>query len=80
MGLKSNSTYWKFAGRGVLKKVEVAVCGMRCTDLRFEGIIILGMYFSYNQKKVLKCYIKYLRCSKFMENKKSYIRRKNKCI
>ena len=28
----------------------MALCGMKCTDLRKEAIKILGAYFSYNQK------------------------------
>ena len=28
----------------------MALCGMKCTDLRNEAIKILGVYFSYNQK------------------------------
>ena len=34
----------------MLKGVQVAVCGMKCIDLRNEAIKILGVYFSYNQK------------------------------
>ena len=49
-GLKTNTTKCEVAGIGVLKGVQVAVCGMKCTNLRNEVIKILGVYFSYNQK------------------------------
>ena len=49
-GFKTNTTKCEIAGVGVLKEVQVSVCGIRCTDLRNEAIIILGTYFSYNQK------------------------------
>ena len=35
---------------GVLKGVQVAVCGIKCIDLRNEAIRILGVCLSYNQK------------------------------
>ena len=50
MGLKTNTTKCEVAGIGVLKGVQVAACGMKCTNLRNEVIKILGVYFSYNQK------------------------------
>ena len=49
-GLKPNTTECEVTGIGVLKGVQVAVCGMKCIDLRNEAIKILGVYFSYNQK------------------------------
>ena len=49
-GLKPNTTKCEVAGIGVLKEVQVAVCGMKCTDLRNKAIKILSVYFSYNQK------------------------------
>ena len=49
-GLKPNTTKCEIAGIGVLKGVQVAVCGMKCIDLRNEAIKILDVYFSYNQK------------------------------
>ena len=39
------------AGIGLLKRVQVKVFVMKCTDIRNEAIKILGVYFSYNQKK-----------------------------
>ena len=49
-GLKPNTTKCEVAGIGVLKGAQVAVCGMKCIDLRNEAIKSLGAYFSYNQK------------------------------
>ena len=48
--LKPNTTKCGVAGIGVLKGVQVEVCGMKCIDLRNEAIKILGVYFSYNRK------------------------------
>ena len=50
LGLKPNTTKYEVAGIGVLKGVQVAVCGMKYIDLRNEAIKILVVYFSYNQK------------------------------
>ena len=49
-GLKPNTTKCEIAGVGVLKRVQAAVCGIKCIDLRNEAIKTLGTYFSYNQK------------------------------
>ena len=54
-GLKPNITKCEVAGIGVLKRDQVAVCGMavcgmKCIHLRNEAIKILGAYFSYNEK------------------------------
>ena len=37
-------------GIGVLKGVQVTVCGMHCTDLNIDTLKILGTHFSYNEK------------------------------
>ena len=37
-------------GIGVLKGVQVAVCGIRCTYLNNDMLKILGNYFSYKKK------------------------------
>ena len=50
MGLKPNTTKCKIAGIGVLRGFQVAVCDMKCIDLRNETIKILGISFLYNQK------------------------------
>ena len=49
-GLKPNLTKSEIAGIGVLKGVQVAVCGMRCIDLNVDTLKILGTHFSYNKK------------------------------
>ena len=49
--LKPNLTKSEIAGIGVLKVVQVAVCGIRCIDLNINNTLkILGAYFSYNKK------------------------------
>ena len=52
LGLKPDTTKCEIAGIGVLKGVQAAVYGMNCTDLRNQAIKILGVYVSYNQKKL----------------------------
>ena len=47
--LKPNLTKSKITGIGVLKGVQVAVCGMRCIDLNIDTLKILGTHFSYNE-------------------------------
>ena len=49
-GLKTNLTKSEIAGIGVLKGVQVAVCGIRCIDLNVDTLKILGTHFSYNEK------------------------------
>ena len=49
-GLKPNLTKSEIAGIGVLKGVQVAVCGMRCIDPNVDTLKILGTHFSYNEK------------------------------
>ena len=44
-GMKPNLTKSEIAGIRALKRVQVAVCGMRCIDLCNEVIKILGTYF-----------------------------------
>ena len=51
-GLKPNLTKSEIAGNGVLKVVQVAVCGMRCIDLNNDTLKILGTRFSYNEKLI----------------------------
>ena len=48
-GLKPNFKKCEIAGIGVLKSVDVAVCGMKCIDLAKETIKIIGIHFSYNK-------------------------------
>ena len=49
-GLKTNLRKSEIAGIGVLKGVQVAVCGMRCIDLNSDTLKMLGIHFSYNKK------------------------------
>ena len=49
-GLKPNLSKSEITGIGVLKGVQVAVCGMRCVDLKNDTLKILGTHFSYNEK------------------------------
>ena len=39
----------EIAGVGVLKGIQVVVCGMRCIDLNNDSLKILGTHFSYNK-------------------------------
>ena len=44
---------------GTLKRVKMAVCGIKCIDLTTETIKTLGVYFSYNQKlQIQKDFVK----------------------
>ena len=49
-GLKPNKIKCEIAGIGVLKLVQVALCGIRCIDLVSNIVKILGIYYSYNDK------------------------------
>ena len=49
-GLKPNLSKCEITGIGVLKGVQVAVCGMRYADLKNDTLKILGTHFSYNEK------------------------------
>ena len=49
-GLRPNFTKCEIAGIGILKSVNVALCGMKCLDLTKEYIKILGVDISYNRK------------------------------
>ena len=48
-GLKPNLTKCEASGIGVLKGVQVAVCGMKYINLKIDSIKILGIHFSYNE-------------------------------
>ena len=48
--LKPSKTKCQIAGIGVLKGVQVALCGMKCVNLNNETVKILGVHFSYNKK------------------------------
>ena len=48
-GLKPNLSKCEITGIGVLKRVQVAVCRMRCVDLKNDTLEILGTHFSFNE-------------------------------
>ena len=48
-GLKPNKSKCEIEGIGVLKGVQVALCGMQCIDLNESTIKILGIHYSYNK-------------------------------
>ena len=47
--LKPSKTKCQIAGIGVLKGVQVALCGMKCVNLNNETVKILSVHFSYNK-------------------------------
>ena len=48
-GLKPNKSKCEIARVGLLKGVNVALCGMECANLEKDTIKILGIHYSYNQ-------------------------------
>ena len=44
-GLKPNKTKCEIAGIGILNRVQVALCGMKCVNLNNETVKILGVHF-----------------------------------
>ena len=48
-GLKPNRKKCEVAGIGVLKGVNLELCGMECVDLTKSCLKILGIHFSYNK-------------------------------
>ena len=59
-GLKPNKSKSEISGIGVLKGVQMALCGMECVILKNNTIKILGSHFSY--KTSLKNNENYRRC------------------
>ena len=57
-GLKPNRKKCEVAGIGVLKGVNLELCGMECVDLTKSFLKILGMHFS---------------CNKILQNEKNFI-------
>ena len=49
LGLKPNLTKCEVFGIGVLKGVQVAVCGVKYINLKIDTIKTLGIHFSYNE-------------------------------
>ena len=68
-------------GIRVLKRVQVAICGISYIDLNNDTLKILGTHFSYNKKlKEEKLFLDHNRYStsiENMENEKPYTRREN---
>ena len=48
-GLKINKSKCEIAGIGAKKGVQMALCGMKCVNLKNDVIKILGICFSYNK-------------------------------
>ena len=44
-GLKPNLSKCEAAGIGLLNRIKVAVCGIKCTDLTKDAIKTLGIFF-----------------------------------
>ena len=77
-GLRLNLTKCAIAGIGVLKGVQVAVCGIQCVDLVLDTIKILGTHFSCNEKlKEENNFCLIIANIQVMETTKPYTRRKN---
>ena len=53
--VKPNLTKCKIGGIGALKRVQVAVCGMRWIDFCNDAVKIFGTYFSYNSRIKEEC-------------------------
>ena len=82
LGLKPNLTKCEVSGIDVLKRVQVAVYGIKYVNLKIDTINILGIHFSYNEliaRQIFfkKSYIGYKRSLKIVENETAYNRRKN---
>ena len=48
--LKFNKTKCEIAGIGVLRRIKLALCGMKCVNLNNDVIKILGIYYSFDKK------------------------------
>ena len=75
-GLKPNLSKCEITGIGVLKGVQVTVCGMTCVDLKTDTLKILSTHFSCNEKPLHNSN-KYSTSTKNMKNEKSYTKGKN---
>ena len=47
--LKPNLSIYEVSGVGLLKEVNVAICGIKCTELTKRAFKILGVFFSYEK-------------------------------
>ena len=50
-GLKPNKSTCEIACTCVLKRVQMALCGMECVNLKTNTTKILGIHFSYNKAR-----------------------------
>ena len=48
--LKFNKTKCEIAGLAVLRRIKLALCGMKCVNLNNDVIKILGIYYSFDKK------------------------------
>ena len=48
--MKPNISKCEVAGIGALKGTKMALCGIKCIDLRLNTVKILSIYFLYNKK------------------------------
>ena len=48
--MKPNKSKCEVVGIGALKEAKMALCGIKCTDMRLNTVKILGIHFSYNKK------------------------------
>ena len=46
---KPNKSKCETADTGVLREVLMALCGMKCVNLKYNTIKVLGIHFSYNR-------------------------------
>ena len=49
-GFKPNKSKCEVAGIGALKRVNIALCGVKCFGLKLNTVKILGIHFSYKKK------------------------------
>ena len=49
-GLKPNKSKCEVVGIRALNGAKLALCGMKCIDLRLKTVKILGIHFLYNKK------------------------------
>ena len=53
-GLKPNKSKCEIAGIGAMKRLQVALSDMRCVDLVSNIVKILGIYYSYYDKREIQ--------------------------
>ena len=80
-GLKPSLTKSVIVDIGVLKGIQVSICGMSCINPNNDTLKILGTHFYYNkkleeEKQNLNCN-SYPKSVENMENEKPYTRKKS---